>query len=193
MLDPVLDEFGALLRSIKLSKPAIAWVSNRTGTWITAEQATDPQYWVDHLRGTVRFADCVATLAAEPGRLFLEVGPGKTLSSLARMNPAVTPAQAALPVLRHADEVVPDDAFLVAMTGRMWATGGQVDTAGYALYTLELGGWKPDATTEAERRGRPPEQWYRLDYLFTTGAQVFRPRTSNALSASRRDEPPSQS
>jgi hypothetical protein len=27
--------------------------------------------------------------------------------------------------------------------------GGQVDTAGYALLTLELGGWKPDATTEA--------------------------------------------
>jgi hypothetical protein len=27
--------------------------------------------------------------------------------------------------------------------------GGQVDTAGYALLSLELGGWKPDATTEA--------------------------------------------
>jgi hypothetical protein len=27
--------------------------------------------------------------------------------------------------------------------------GGQVDTAGYALFSLELGGWKPDATTEA--------------------------------------------
>jgi hypothetical protein len=27
--------------------------------------------------------------------------------------------------------------------------GGQADTAGYALLALELGGWKPDATTEA--------------------------------------------
>jgi len=27
--------------------------------------------------------------------------------------------------------------------------GGQVDTAGYALFTLELGGWKADDTTEA--------------------------------------------
>src|SRR5262249_10355272 len=27
--------------------------------------------------------------------------------------------------------------------------GGQVDTAGYALWTLEAGGWKPDETTEA--------------------------------------------
>ena len=35
------------------------YLSNLTGTWITAEQATDPQYWVDHLRHTVRFADCL--------------------------------------------------------------------------------------------------------------------------------------
>jgi hypothetical protein len=46
---------------------------------------------------------------------------------------------------------------------------------------------------ERDRRGRPPEQWYRLDYLFTTGAQVFQPRTSNTHSASRLDEPSSES
>ena len=127
MLDPVLDEFGAYLRTIPLSTPTIPWVSNRTGTWITAAQATDPQYWVDHLRGTVRFADCISTLAAEPGRVFLEVGPGKMLSSLAKMNPLVTPQQAVLPVLRHADEVVPDDAFLLGVIGRLWASGGDLD------------------------------------------------------------------
>ncbi len=130
MLDPVMDEFGAYLRSITLSKPKIAWVSNRTGTWVTDAQATDPQYWVDHLRGTVRFADGVATLAAEPGRVFLEVGPGKTLSSLARMNPAVSALQASINVLRHADELVADDAFLLGVTGRLWAAGGQLDIAG---------------------------------------------------------------
>lgn len=127
ILDPVLDEFRAYLSSITLSKPTIPWVSNRTGTWITNEQATDPQYWVEHLRHTVRFADCITTLAAEPGRVMLEVGPGKTLSSLAKMNPAVKPQHAALPVLRHADEVVPDDAFLLGLVGRLWATGGELD------------------------------------------------------------------
>ena len=128
MLDPVLAEFGAYLRSITLSKPKIPWVSNRTGTWVTDAQATDPQYWVDHLRGTVRFADGIATLAAEPGRVFLEVGPGKTLSSLARMNPAVSTQQASINVLRHADEAVADDAFLLGVTGRLWAAGGTLTT-----------------------------------------------------------------
>ena len=46
---------------------------------------------------------------------------------------------------------------------------------------------------DRDRRGRPPEQWYRLDYLFTTGAQVSQPHMSNEQSASRRDEPPSES
>jgi hypothetical protein len=30
-----------------------------------------------------------------------------------------------------------------------WGQGGQVDTAGYALWTLQVGGWKPDQTTAA--------------------------------------------
>ena len=42
--------------------------------------------------------------------VLLEVGPGKTLSSLARMNPAFKATQAAIPTLRHPDEVVIDDA-----------------------------------------------------------------------------------
>lgn len=47
LLDPVLDEFrGADLRGIWLSSPSIRWVSNRTGTWITDAEATDPDYWV---------------------------------------------------------------------------------------------------------------------------------------------------
>ena len=130
MLDPVLDEFGAYLRSIKLSKPTIPWVSNRTGTWVTDAQATDPQYWVDHLRGTVRFSDGVATLAAESGRVFLE---GRS-----RQDPVVAGPYESLrcrrcrrrsTCSRHAEEVVADDAFLLGVTGRLWAAGGQLDTA----------------------------------------------------------------
>ena len=41
------------------------FLSNVTGTWITAEQATDPAYWAAHLRQPVRFGACVATLLAD--------------------------------------------------------------------------------------------------------------------------------
>ena len=61
------------------------FVSNRTGEQITAEQATEPDYWVGQLRNTVNFADCITTLSAPRKRVYLEVGPGKALSSLAQM------------------------------------------------------------------------------------------------------------
>ena len=57
MLEGILEPFGDYLRSITLNPPKIPFVSNRTGTWITNEQATDPDYWVSHLRNTVRFAE----------------------------------------------------------------------------------------------------------------------------------------
>ncbi len=68
LLDPILEEFGAYLRRIKLNKPSLPVISNRTGSWLTDEQAQSPQYWVEHLRGTVWFADGVGTLLKTPGR-----------------------------------------------------------------------------------------------------------------------------
>ena len=86
LMDPILDSFGQTVANVALAEPAIPFLSNLTGGWITVTEATDPMYWVRHLRGTVRFADNVAALGAEPGRIVIEVGPGSTLSRLARAN-----------------------------------------------------------------------------------------------------------
>jgi acyl transferase domain-containing protein/thioesterase domain-containing protein len=127
LLDPVLGEYRARLEAMTLAPPAIPWVSNVTGEWITDDQATDPAYWVEHFRSTVRFADSVATLTADPDVVLLEVGPGKTLSSLVRMNPAFTASRAAVPTMRHGEEDVDDNAFLLTALGRLWAVGCPVE------------------------------------------------------------------
>jgi len=128
MLDPILERFGDYLRSITLHPPKVPFASNSTGQMITAEQATDPEYWVAHLRGTIHFADCIATLAETPNRVFVEVGPGKGLGSLAGQHPAVTP-NAVIGSLRHPHDDVADDIYFMAMLGRMWAVGGTIDWA----------------------------------------------------------------
>nr|WP_255455883.1 type I polyketide synthase [Salipiger sp. PrR003] len=128
MLEPILEQFRAYLRSIDLSPPRIPLTSNLSGSWLTDEEATSPDYWVEHLRGTVHFADCVATLAAHQSRIFLEVGPGKALSSLARQHPAV-PGQQVLSSLRHPDEEIADDRYMFEVLGRLWALGAEIDWA----------------------------------------------------------------
>jgi len=93
---------------------------------ITKAQATDPEYWVAHLRGTVRYADCITTLAQTPDRVFIEVGPGRALAALTGMHDDVT-ANQVINSLRHPDDTVADDAYFMAMLGRIWAVGGSFD------------------------------------------------------------------
>ncbi|HQH74142.1 MAG TPA: type I polyketide synthase, partial [bacterium] len=68
MMDPVLEPFAEAVSKISLQDPAIPYISNVTGTWITPAQARDSQYWASHLRQTVRFADGLQTLMEEPER-----------------------------------------------------------------------------------------------------------------------------
>jgi acyl transferase domain-containing protein/acyl carrier protein len=84
MMEPILDELRAVVGKVALSEPRIPYVSNLTGTWISAAEATDPGYWARHLRQPVRFGAGVAELLSEPDRVLLEVGPGRALSSFAK-------------------------------------------------------------------------------------------------------------
>ncbi len=139
MFDPILAPFGDYLRSIALRPPQIPIVSNRTGTWLTDAEATDPDYWVGHLRHTVRFADGVATLAERADRVYLEVGPGKMLRSLVSAHGAV-PAQQVISSMRHPQEALPDDAFFLMVLAQLSAVGVAVD-------------WEP--VWGADEAGRP--------------------------------------
>ena len=102
LLDPILEEWRKFLNTLQFSEPEIPFVSNLTGTWIRPEEATDPEYWVRHLRSSVRFADGLSSLMAEPGTVLLEVGPGNALTSLAALQ---VPAERLAPSsMRHPED-----------------------------------------------------------------------------------------
>ncbi len=128
MMEPILEPFAVRLEGVRLSAPEIPFVSNVTGTWITAEEATDPGYWVRHLRAPVRFADGLATLLAdEPRSVLLEVGPGNSLGRLASRHPARPEGTPVLASLRHPRETGDDRAHLLRSLGRLWGAGADVD------------------------------------------------------------------
>lgn len=126
LLDGILNPFGDYLRSIKLNKPNIKFISNYTGTWISDADAMDPEYWVKHLRNTVRYSDGVNTILNEGESIFLEVGPGNILGSLTRQNPEA-PAQRVFSSLRHPKDETPDAAFFNTVFARLWAVGFDLD------------------------------------------------------------------
>ena len=131
MMDPILTEFTTLVAKVERHTPTLPYVSNLTGTWITPEQAVDPAYWAQHLRGAVRFTDGVAELLKDGARVGLEVGPGRTLSSLSRQRPEIGPAGAPLTSLRHPLEKTSDSVFLLAALGKLWIRGVAIDWQGF--------------------------------------------------------------
>jgi len=127
MLEPILDEFRAFCRTVTFSEPTKPLISNLTGTWATAEVA-DAEYWVRHLRQPVRFSDGVATLLDDGDRVLVEIGPGRTLTSLSRMGEGKPVA--ATPSLRHPRETASDVAVLLRALGTLWTSGVELSAEG---------------------------------------------------------------
>lgn len=127
MMQPIVETFTQRVAQVKLEPPQIPFVSNVTGTWITPAQATSPAYWAAHLRQTVRFSDCLGTLMQEADRVLLEVGPGRTLCTLAKRHPGKTAGQIVLSSIRHPSERASDEAFILNTAGQLWLAGVRVD------------------------------------------------------------------
>ncbi|KRV49162.1 beta-ketoacyl synthase [Wenjunlia vitaminophila] len=131
-MDGAVEPFVAEVREVALHPPQTPFVSNVTGTWITAEEATSPEYWGRHLRATVRFADALDVLLADPTLVPLEVGPGTTLGNFARRHRMWTDSRVAAGSLPHPDERVDDDAYLLKGLGAVWGAGVEVDWSAVA-------------------------------------------------------------
>jgi acyl transferase domain-containing protein len=84
LMQPIAKEFAAFCSKFTFHKAKIPFVSNVTGKLFDDGHRFDADYLVRQLLGTVRFADCVKTASEFGTRIFLELGPDATLSSLGK-------------------------------------------------------------------------------------------------------------
>jgi acyl transferase domain-containing protein len=145
MMEPILAAFRAEVAKVRLSAPSLRYLSNVSGTWITADQATSPDYWTTHLRQTVRFSAGLKELLKNPETILLEVGPGQTLSSLAKQHTTPSSGSVIVASARHVQESRSDADALLAAVARLWVAGKALD-------------WK--AFDKGERRLRVPLPTY---------------------------------
>lgn len=125
---PLVDS----LRQVTLGPPTVPFISNVTGTWITAAEATSPDYWGRQLRQPVRFSEGVATLLQLNDPLFLEVGPGNVLTTLTQQQlsstyPASTKIHTALNSLPHPKSATSDMTQMRTALGQLWTAGVEID------------------------------------------------------------------
>jgi pimaricinolide synthase PimS1 len=171
-MDGMLEEFGRVAATVSFAEPTIPIVSNLTGEAATPEELCSPGYWVRHVRGTVRFADCVRWVDAQGVRSFLELGPDGVLSAMTRecladeelsedsagrTSDGSRPV-AAMALLRAGR---PEQRTLLAALAGAWVSGVEVD---WAAQCADAGARRVELPTYAFQRERhwldlPPSYW----------------------------------
>ncbi|MER6172305.1 SDR family NAD(P)-dependent oxidoreductase [Streptosporangium sp. NPDC001681] len=122
LVDPVLGEFRGFLAGIALRAPSMRLISAVTGT--DDADFADPEYWVTHLRATVRFDAALDHVLADGPKILVEVGPGTTLSTPVRVRAGTD--SVVVNVTRHPMEERADREVLLRALGRLWEAGVEV-------------------------------------------------------------------
>ena len=127
LMDPIREPLARFIKTLTLSQPTMPFVSTVTGDWIGADDATSPQYWADHARETVRFADALHSLAAAGTTAYLEAGAGTALASNARQTFGRDATHTIVSFLSGDERG--ELASASAALGRLWVAGARLNLA----------------------------------------------------------------
>lgn len=126
-VESILNSFREHLLSLKLNEPTIPFVSNLSGEWITNQEAKDPEYWVKHLRHTVRFSKGLENIFENKNTAIIEVGPGRSLTTLCLTHSLRNKGQ----LITNSMPGFKDDELetkqILSAIGKLWANGFSIE------------------------------------------------------------------
>lgn len=128
MITSIVNTFENEVRKVRLNEPAIPYISNVTGRWITGREVTNPSYWGTHADHTARFSDALQELWRLKNPILLEAGPGRTLGVLAMQHPDRNNVTDPVTIssIPHHYESQSDVEFLLQAVGRLWLSGIEI-------------------------------------------------------------------
>ena len=131
MMDTILLQFEEKLSQITFSDPKIPFISNLTGKEVTAAEVTSKQYWLAHIRETVKFSKGLTTLLKNENSIFIEVGASRTLATFLNQHKDNTTQNSSLTLLKQAKEQTNDNEKLVGVVGELWSLGTKINWSAY--------------------------------------------------------------
>jgi phthiocerol/phenolphthiocerol synthesis type-I polyketide synthase E len=177
MMEPALPAFATFFSQVKLSAPTIPIASTVTGQWMGPEQSTDPDFWVQHVRKTVRFADAAKLCLDGQPAVFIESGPGQSLESAVKRQLQKETEHAVVSTIPAIDNKADALLFHYGALGQIWASGGPIswelfdggkgNLVSYPAYPFERKPYmidftrKEGAKAKSVNKKKPdPAQWF---------------------------------
>ncbi|MEU1124607.1 beta-ketoacyl synthase N-terminal-like domain-containing protein [Streptomyces sp. NPDC005899] len=123
LMEPIVEEFRKVAHSVSYRLATRPLASTLLGTMAEPGTMADPEYWVRHLRRTVRFMDGARAVLALGPALVVESGPGRALGGMFRQADAEVPA--VTPWVQKERAAEPKST--AELAGAVWCRGGKVD------------------------------------------------------------------
>jgi len=131
MMDEILVEFEEVVKKVSMHRPQVSFISNLSGEEATYGEVSSVSYWVRHLRETVQFSLGIETLLRKKEWIFVEVGPGRSLSTFVQSHGSRKPGDKALSLGRSSQDKVNDLQHLLRGVGALWSHGLNVSWASF--------------------------------------------------------------
>ncbi|NGY62500.1 SDR family NAD(P)-dependent oxidoreductase [Lentzea sp. NEAU-D13] len=145
LMEPMLAEFGEVVRAVTFNAPTIPIISTVTGEVADADLLRSPEYWIDQVRRPVRFLDAARRLAGQGVTATLEVGPGAALTALVGDGGDDITAVASTRTGSY------EPLELLEAVSRLWAAGVAVDWAAYLAPSGAVAGPLPSYAFQRQR------------------------------------------
>jgi len=117
LLEPMLDEFNQACQKISYGEAQYPILSNSSGSLADPEQIMTADYWVKHLRQTVRFDDNIQYLSEHwSGHLCLDLSPGNSMKSMLSQYESLK----VLPLMSSLNYQASD---FLSLLGNLWVAG----------------------------------------------------------------------
>ncbi|WP_375687046.1 amino acid adenylation domain-containing protein [Pseudooceanicola sp. LIPI14-2-Ac024] len=123
MMDPVTAPLHAAAQGVALNAPDRPIVSAVTGRILSDAEATDPVYWAGQARACVDFHAALAAVTGTRSQVFVEVGPGRTLSAFAAQTLGRGSHRGIFQSLPDHARSVSDEKMMAVTACNLWAAG----------------------------------------------------------------------
>lgn len=162
MMAPILDELAAAAPTAKAMPSDIRFHSTLHGTTFDSSDRLDGAYWARHAREPVRYLEALESVVVREGTLFVEVGPGTTLTALTM---ALRPRDAAIRTMRGERDKSPEHEVWHTALQKIWMAGVDID-------------WRPSWNLPARTIALTPYPFDRQRHGVTLETQGSTPRTA---------------
>lgn len=125
-MEPIVQELRNSLKAIQFGPLQIPYISGMNAKPALQSEIADSNYWVKQMVEPVRFSEAIVNLCENSSYAFIEIGPGRELSTMIRRH-LIGGNNYTVDLVQPEEGKMSDYRYTMKQLGKLWSYGVNVD------------------------------------------------------------------